>query len=602
MTIANNYAPINQAADGVTVAFSGGWQMGSVAYARVYLENTTTGVLTLVNQGVNAGDYNVALNTNGFIVTFNTAPTVGNNVIIRRSTTIDQTDPYSTARGFQGSVEEDSFDKLTAIAQEINDLASRSITVPFSDTATNLMLPLAPLRVGKALIFDSSGNVTVSTDNYADQLALVTAQAVAAAASAASASGSASTASTAATTASSAATTASTSATSATASASTASTAATSASSSATSAAASAIAAAAGASGTSVTSNTIGTGSKSFTTQAGRNFTPGQFIVIVDNANDANYIHGQVTSYNSGTGALVVDSQDTGGSGTIASWNISISGPAGPAGAGSGTVNSGTSGRMAYYAGTGTAVSGNANATIVNGALTLGSSGVAGSVALSGATSGSTVLAAAAVATGTVTVPSVTDQIVCRATTDTLTNKTFDTAGTGNVFKIAGTTISANTGTGANVLATSPALTGTPTVPTAAGGTNTTQAASTAFVTAAVAAVSGNIHAGTQLTINPVDVNTHNIAHGLGVIPQIFDIRLVNLVTELGYSVGDNVIIGGNGAINGSANAAYTVSADGTNIYYSGAVAPSITNKSAASSSLITLSNWKLVITPYKIT
>jgi hypothetical protein len=57
------------------------------------------------------------------------------------------------------------------------------------------------------------------------------------------------------------------------------------------------------------------------------------------------------------------------------------------------------------------------------------------------------------------------------------------------------------TGSGANVFATSPtlttptltspALTGTPTVPTAAPGTNTTQAASTAFVTAAVAAGGG---------------------------------------------------------------------------------------------------------------
>jgi len=44
------------------------------------------------------------------------------------------------------------------------------------------------------------------------------------------------------------------------------------------------------------------------------------------------------------------------------------------------------------------------------------------------------------------------------------------------------------TGTGAVVRAVSPALTGTPTTPTAAPGTNTTQQASTAFVTAAVAA------------------------------------------------------------------------------------------------------------------
>ena len=50
----------------------------------------------------------------------------------------------------------------------------------------------------------------------------------------------------------------------------------------------------------------------------------------------------------------------------------------------------------------------------------------------------------------------------------------------------------ASTGTGGLVRAVSPAMTGTPTAPTAGGGTNTTQIATTAFVQAAVsAAVSG---------------------------------------------------------------------------------------------------------------
>ena len=47
---------------------------------------------------------------------------------------------------------------------------------------------------------------------------------------------------------------------------------------------------------------------------------------------------------------------------------------------------------------------------------------------------------------------------ITASSTDTLTNKTFDTAGTGNVFKINGTGITAVTGTGSVVLATSPTL------------------------------------------------------------------------------------------------------------------------------------------------
>ncbi len=65
----------------------------------------------------------------------------------------------------------------------------------------------------------------------------------------------------------------------------------------------------------------------------------------------------------------------------------------------------------------------------------------------------------------TAIIPTVVDTLVGKATTDVLTNKTYDTAGTGNSFLINGLAATANTGTGSVVRATSPTIT-TPTLST----------------------------------------------------------------------------------------------------------------------------------------
>jgi hypothetical protein len=86
--------------------------------------------------------------------------------------------------------------------------------------------------------------------------------------------------------------------------------------------------------GTSTTSLAIGTGSKTFTTQTGEQYTAGIFMTAVSAANGANFMFGQVTSY-SGT-TLVLNVSQTGGSGTFADWNLSMTGVQGiqgPAGA-----------------------------------------------------------------------------------------------------------------------------------------------------------------------------------------------------------------------------------------------------------------------------
>jgi|GEM_PF-2376089 len=72
---------------------------------------------------------------------------------------------------------------------------------------------------------------------------------------------------------------------------------------------------------TSVTSVAIGTGSKSFTTQLNLGYQVGQTLRIANTS--ANFMTGEVTSYNTGTGALVVNVTSITGTGTFTSWFIS---------------------------------------------------------------------------------------------------------------------------------------------------------------------------------------------------------------------------------------------------------------------------------------
>jgi hypothetical protein len=75
--------------------------------------------------------------------------------------------------------------------------------------------------------------------------------------------------------------------------------------------------------GTSASSVAVATGSKAFTATTGLSWQIGQPLIIASAAAPTSFMSGQVTAYNSGTGALTVNVTTIGGSGTHTDWKIS---------------------------------------------------------------------------------------------------------------------------------------------------------------------------------------------------------------------------------------------------------------------------------------
>jgi len=146
MAISDNYVPLKELGNGTTTEFSDTWAVLSASFLRVFLEDVTTGVQVLQTEG---SDYTLTFDDSGFVVTFLTAPTSANFVVISREVAIDQTVPYTTSKGFQGSVQEGSFDKAAAISQDQQDDIDRSLGFPIGSSAVgSLPTPVDDLFVG----------------------------------------------------------------------------------------------------------------------------------------------------------------------------------------------------------------------------------------------------------------------------------------------------------------------------------------------------------------------------------------------------------------------------------------------------------------------
>ena len=370
MTLATPLSSVTYQGNGATTSFPFSFPVLSAAHLVVTLTDTTQSPAIVT--ALSASQYGVAGigSPSGGTVSLSAGLAVGTSLTIRRVVPYAQTTSIVNQGGFYPDVLESALDYLTMEVQQLAEQSSRTVLVPVGsgldpasyltivqtastnagNSATSAAGSAATATTQAAAAGIAATNAATSATAAAGSAATATAQAAAAgiaatnaatsatnaANSAASATGSAATATTQAAAAGTSATNAATSATAAAGSATTATTQAAAAGTAATNAAASATAAqnyVATLTGTSATSLTVGTGAQALTVGTGLNLVVGQWVTLANTPAPANYLHGQVTAYNSGTGALTVNVTDTGGAGSFAAWTLSLSGTRGATGA-----------------------------------------------------------------------------------------------------------------------------------------------------------------------------------------------------------------------------------------------------------------------------
>lgn len=216
------------------------------------------------------------------------APPGGKRLTILRRSVIRQTLDYAENDAFPAASHERALDLAAARDQELAEELGRSLRVPPTDGGA-LLLPPAPQRAGKVLLFDEAGDVAVTPEAYSDQMAAMAdhlADAAAAAAAAEAASDQAQQFGQA-------------------------------------------------LKGTSGSSVAVGTGSKSFATQDDRAWSVGQRLRAAS-PDATKVMDGEVMAYEGGLLTLSVDYSR--GNGTHNAWLLSIAGARGPAGAGDGDL------------------------------------------------------------------------------------------------------------------------------------------------------------------------------------------------------------------------------------------------------------------------
>jgi len=182
MTVSTTVNKVSYTASAAQTTFAYTFKIFADGDLKVYV-NSTQKTLTTDYTVTGAGD------VGGGNIVFGTGLSASDSVVIERVLDLTQGVDYVENDAFPAETHEGALDRLTYIEQQQQEELGRAIK--FATTITDaggVELDFnIEARKNKAFIFDSSGDFTLSEDDYNDQLTNVTAQAIAAAVSEANA-------------------------------------------------------------------------------------------------------------------------------------------------------------------------------------------------------------------------------------------------------------------------------------------------------------------------------------------------------------------------------------------------------------------------------
>ena len=166
MTISTTIIKNSYSGNGSTTAFTYNFKIAINTEIEVIVKTNATGAESIRSLGSGSANYGVSgVGNNSGTVTFVTAPTNLETVVLRRSTAQTQAMDLIDNDPMSAGTIETAHDKAIAISQELQEQLNRSIKISKANTMTSTEFTVSAAdRANKLLAFDASGELSITQE------------------------------------------------------------------------------------------------------------------------------------------------------------------------------------------------------------------------------------------------------------------------------------------------------------------------------------------------------------------------------------------------------------------------------------------------------